>query len=475
MKYKTVIGLEVHVQLSSKTKIFCGCKTDFGSEANSQICPVCLGLPGSLPVFNKKVMELSLRAALALNCTVAETMKFDRKNYFYPDLPKAYQISQFDRPLALEGSLEIETDEGVKKIGITRVHLEEDAGKLIHKEDESLIDFNRCGTPLIEIVSEPDINSPEEAYSYLLKLKSILNYLEVSDCNMQEGSLRCDANVSIMPEDADKLGTKTEIKNLNSFKAVRDALFYEIKRQKELLEKGENIIQETRLWNDDDKRTILMRSKEEAHDYRYFPEPDLPKFSIDKAFIEKINDELPELAQEKKNRFIKDYNLSEYDAAILTVSKPMADYFEECLNILNEPKEIANWLIGPVTSELNNLGWDFDSIKLRPEELISMINLIKEDKISARTAKEKILPEIIKADKKTEEVLKEKDVIQVSDEAELSKFIKQVIGQNEKSVSDYQQGKTNAIMYLVGQVMRLSQGKANPKKVKELLEKELEA
>jgi aspartyl-tRNA(Asn)/glutamyl-tRNA(Gln) amidotransferase subunit B len=475
MKYKTVIGLEVHVQLLSKTKIFCGCKTDFAAEANTQICPVCLGLPGSLPVFNKKVMELSIRAALALNCRVAETMKFDRKNYFYPDLPKAYQISQFDMPLALKGYLEIEEDKGPKKIGITRVHLEEDAGKLIHKGDESLIDFNRCGTPLIEIVSEPDINSPEEAYSYLVKLKSILNYLEVSDCNMQEGSLRCDANVSIMPEDAAELGTKTEIKNLNSFKAARDALSYEIKRQNGLLGKGEKVTQETRLWNDEDKKTLLMRSKEEAHDYRYFPEPDLPKFSIDEEFIKEINNNLPELAHTKKDRFVKDYNLSEYDAAILTSSKPMAAYFEACLKILNEPKEIANWLIGPVTSELNNSGWDFDSIKLKPAELIKMISFIKEDKISARAAKEKILPEIIKSDKKTEDVLKEKDIVQVSDEAELSKFIKQVIDENEKSVSDYQQGKKNAVMYLVGQVMRLSKGKANPKKVKELLEKELEA
>jgi aspartyl-tRNA(Asn)/glutamyl-tRNA(Gln) amidotransferase subunit B len=475
MKYETIIGLEVHVQLASKTKIFCGCRTDFGAEANTQICPVCLGLPGSLPVFNRKVLELSLRTAITLNCTIAKTMKFDRKNYFYPDLPKAYQISQFDMPLATKGYIDIETEDKSKRIGITRVHLEEDAGKLIHIQEESLVDFNRCGTPLIEIVSEPELNSPEEAYNYLRKLKSILDYLEVSDCNMQEGSLRCDANVSLMPENSKKLGTKVEIKNLNSFKAVRDALAFEVIRQEAELEGNIEIMQETRLWDEASKETISMRSKEEAHDYRYFPEPDLPKFLIETSMIEEMTSNLPELGHDKKERFIKDYNLSEYDAGILTSSKAMAEYYENCLKILSEPKEVANWLIGPVLSELKNIDKDFDSIKLDPQELIEMIKLIKEDKVNAKAAKEEVLPEIIENYKKTADVLKEKDILQVSDEGELKAFIKQVISENEKSVNDYQEGKKGAIMYLVGQVMRLSKGKANPKKVKELLEKKLEA
>jgi aspartyl-tRNA(Asn)/glutamyl-tRNA(Gln) amidotransferase subunit B len=475
MKYETIIGLEVHVQLASKTKIFCGCRTDFGAEANTQICPVCLGLPGSLPVFNRKVLELSLRTAITLNCTIAKTMKFDRKNYFYPDLPKAYQISQFDMPLATKGYIDIETEDKSKRIGITRVHLEEDAGKLIHIQEESLVDFNRCGTPLIEIVSEPELNSPEEAYNYLRKLKSILDYLEVSDCNMQEGSLRCDAIVSLMPENSKKLGTKVEIKNLNSFKAVRDALAFEVIRQEAELEGNIEIMQETRLWDEASKETISMRSKEEAHDYRYFPEPDLPKFLIETSMIEEMTSNLPELGHDKKERFIKDYNLSEYDAGILTSSKAMAEYYENCLKILSEPKEVANWLIGPVLSELKNIDKDFDSIKLDPQELIEMIKLIKEDKVNAKAAKEEVLPEIIENYKKTADVLKEKDILQVSDEGELKAFIKQVISENEKSVNDYQEGKKGAIMYLVGQVMRLSKGKANPKKVKELLEKKLEA
>ncbi|MDP8261015.1 MAG: Asp-tRNA(Asn)/Glu-tRNA(Gln) amidotransferase subunit GatB [Candidatus Kappaea frigidicola] len=475
MKYITVIGLEVHVQLASRTKIFCGCKTNFGAKANTQTCPVCLGLPGSLPVFNKKVLELSLRTAITLNCTIAETMKFDRKNYFYPDLPKAYQISQFDMPLATKGYIDIAVNGEPKRIGITRVHLEEDAGKLIHAQKESLIDFNRCGTPLIEIVSEPDLNNPEEAYDYLKKLKNILDYLEVSDCNMQEGSLRCDANISLMPQDAKELGTKVEIKNLNSFKAVRDALFFEIERQEAELKDGQEIAQETRLWDEASKKTISMRSKEEAHDYRYFPDPDLPKFLIETSLVNDITNDLPELGHEKKVRFIKEYSLSEYDAGILTSSKAMAEYYEKCLKILNEPKEIANWLIGPVLSELKNIDKDFNTTKLDSQELIEMIKLVKENKVNAKKAKEEILPEIIENYKKTNDVLKEKDILQVSDETELNAFIKQVISENEKSVNDYQQGKKSAIMYLVGQVMRLSKGKADAQKVKELLEKKLEA
>ncbi|MCK5306614.1 MAG: Asp-tRNA(Asn)/Glu-tRNA(Gln) amidotransferase subunit GatB [Candidatus Omnitrophica bacterium] len=473
MKYKTVIGLEVHVQLLSKTKIFCSCSTAFGKEPNSQTCPSCLGLPGSLPVFNMEVLALSLKAALVLHCRIQKVMRFDRKNYFYPDLPKAYQISQYDMPLAQNGYLEITDDDRLKRIGITRVHLEEDAGKLIHTGAESLVDFNRCGTPLIEIVSEPDINSPDEAYQYLTKLKSILTYLEVSDCNMQEGSLRCDANISLCPVDSAELGAKAEVKNLNSFKAVRDALKYEAGRQKRLLEEGGRVTQETRLWEENKKVTLSMRSKEEAHDYRYFPEPDLPIFEINEEDIETAKRSLPELADERKSRFVEQYSLSDYDAGILTSAKPLADYYEKCLVILAEPKEVANWLAGAVMAELNARNENFSSIKLKPEELVEMIKLVRDGKINSKAAKEVVLPEIIEGGKKTSDILKEKNISQVSDEGEIGKIADEVIRRNEKSVNDFKEGKKNAIMYLVGQVMKGSKGRANPKTVKEILEKRL--
>lgn len=477
MKYKTVIGLEVHVQLLTKTKIFCSCVNSFGKDANSQTCPVCLGLPGSLPVFNKEVLDLSIKAALALNCKVAENMKFDRKNYFYPDLPKGYQVSQYDMPLAEKGYLDVCLKKGAKRIGITRLHLEEDAGKFIHADSKSLIDFNRCGVPLIEIVTEPDISSPEEAHSYLSQLKDILKYLEVSDCNMQEGSLRCDANVSITGFDSSKLGVKVEIKNMNSFKAVKSALVYEIKRQTELCNNKKPVVQETRLWNENKKVTISMRSKEEAHDYRYFPEPDLPEFEIGEKDVDKLKKTLPELPSERRLRLVKDYKLSEYDVGVITSSKSQADYFEECLKIIKDKskaKETANWLMGPVQAELNSRSQMFSNVKLKAEDLVSIIKLVDEGKINAKTAREVILPEVMDGKKSTSDVTKEKDVLQVSDEEELSRIVDGVIEESPQTTSDFKKGKKNAIMYLVGQVMRQTKGKANPKKVNEILKKKLE-
>ncbi|HHY13258.1 MAG TPA: Asp-tRNA(Asn)/Glu-tRNA(Gln) amidotransferase subunit GatB [Thermoanaerobacterales bacterium] len=347
MAYEAVIGLEVHAELLTNSKIFCSCASEFGSEPNTHCCPRCLAMPGALPVLNKNVVELGIKAALALNCEIQEYSKFDRKNYFYPDLPKAYQISQDDFPLAVNGYINIETENGIKKIGIERAHLEEDAGKLIHSEDGnySLVDFNRSGSPLIEIVSKPDISSPKEAWLYLTKLKSILEYTEVSDCKMQEGSLRCDANVSIRPKGAEELGTKTELKNMNSFRAIERALEYEIKRQKKVLEEGGKIIQETRRWDEARGVTVIMRTKEEAADYRYFPEPDLPPVIIGEEFIEEIQKKIPELSHERKERYIKEFDLPEYDAGVLTDSKNLSDFFEECIKKYPDAKKISNWIM----------------------------------------------------------------------------------------------------------------------------------
>lgn len=478
MKYRTVIGLEVHVQLLTKSKIFCSCSTTFGKRENSQACPVCLGLPGSLPVLNREVLSLGIKAALTLKCQVAPIMKFDRKNYFYPDLPKGYQISQYDMPLATGGYLDIENDDKSKRIGITRVHLEEDAGKLIHEESGSLVDFNRCGVPLVEIVSEPDINSSDEAYSYLTKLKSILKSLKISDCNMQEGSLRCDANISVTPIDSKELGVKTEIKNLNSFKAVRNALRYEADRQKKLCEDGKKITQETLLWDDNKAMTFSMRSKEEAHDYRYFPEPDLPKFKIDNELVKKIRDEISkiELPDQKHDKFMKKHGLSAYDAGVLTSNEDLTNHFERYPSVAGQVdiKHIANWLIGPVTHELSSRPEDFSNLKLKPKDLIDMINFVDMGEISGTTAKEIILPEIMNGIKSTMDIIKERDILQVSGEKELSKIIDKIIEENQKSVEDFKQGKKNAIMYLVGQAMRQTKGKANPKKVSEMLKARLE-
>ncbi len=474
MEYQVTIGLEVHVQLSTKTKAFCGCRIDFGAKANTLVCPVCLGMPGALPVLNEEAFRLAVKTALALNCHIASSTKFDRKNYFYPDLPKNFQISQYDNPLSHDGYLEIdEKDESLTKIRIKRVHLEEDAGKLIHQKSYSQVDLNRAGIPLMEIVSEPDITGAQQAHNYLSKLKGILRYLAVSDCNMEEGSLRCDANISIKTADKKALGVKAEIKNMNSFKAVRQALEYEIGRQKEILEEGGKVIQETRLWDQDKLKTFSMRTKEEAFDYRYFPEPDLPLFSISKPEIKKIKDTLPELPDKQKKRFIKDYGLNNYDAGILTSDKKLADYFEETNDILKNPKVVANWLAGPIFKELNRRNLDISSLNITPQELFELIKLVLDGKINITAAKEKVLPLMIESSKSAVALVEEEGLVQISDNKELENAVLKVIKENQKSVRDYASGKENVIMFLVGQVMRQTKGKANPQMVKKILKEKL--
>ena len=472
MFYETVIGLEVHAQLKTKTKAFCGCLNEFGAGANTRTCPVCLGFPGSLPVLNEMAFEHGMKVALALNCQIQNFTKFDRKHYFYPDLPKNYQISQYDLPLALDGGLKIKIKDREKTIPVKRVHLEEDAGKLIHEGEDSLVDYNRAGVPLLEIVTEPEIHSPDEAYEYLSELKAILKYLEVSDCDMEKGSLRCDANISLRLTGAEKLGTKTELKNMNSFKAVREALNYEIKRQTGILESGQKIIQETLLWDEVSAKTVAMRSKEEAMDYRYFPEPDLPGFVLTEEKIRVVKDNLPELPQALKQRFVRDYGLIEYDVEILAQEKRLADYFEACFKIYPQAKSISNWLIGPLSYELNSRNLDIQSLGLKPTELTTLISFVDQDKISNLSAKE-VLTERLNSKKTIEEIIKEKDLLQVSDSGELSAIIDAVISANQKSVQDYSSGKANALMFLVGQVMRQSKGKANPKVAQEMLKERL--
>ncbi|MEA3560895.1 MAG: Asp-tRNA(Asn)/Glu-tRNA(Gln) amidotransferase subunit GatB [Candidatus Omnitrophota bacterium] len=474
VEYEANIGLEVHVQLSTKSKLFCGCSTRFGVQPNSQACPVCLGLPGSLPVLNKQALKSAIKVALALNCNVANKLKFDRKNYFYPDLPKGYQISQFDKPLSYGGYLQI--DDERKRIEIIRVHLEEDAGKLVHPElsaKMSLVDFNRAGMPLLEIVSTPQISSPAEAHQYLSLLKSILEYLEISNCNMEEGSLRCDANVSVKPQGSSGLGVKAEVKNMNSFKGVKDALKYELSRQRKALAGGERIIQETRLWNEVKGITEPMRSKEEAHDYRYFPEPDLVPFVIAPAEIETINKEIPELPNVKKERFKKDYLLSEYDAGVLTSGKFLADYFEQCVKLHDKPKQISNWITGEVLAQLNLRHLEIEKLGLSPSHLAELIKMADKGDISIKTAKQ-ILPELIDNNISAGEIVKARGLIQLSDKDKLTEIIDEAIKVNPASVGDYRKGKISALGFLVGQVMKQTKGKANPRMVNEILKERLE-
>jgi aspartyl-tRNA(Asn)/glutamyl-tRNA(Gln) amidotransferase subunit B len=477
MEYEPVIGLEVHVHLKTRTKAFCGCSTEFGNEPNSQSCPVCLGFPGSLPVLNKVALDYAIKVALALNCQVQEYTKFDRKNYFYPDLPKNYQISQFDLPLSRNGFLDIDLDDKVNRIGIRRVHLEEDAGKLIHQQDSSLIDYNRTGIPLLEIVSEPDINSTQEAYEYLVALKSVVGYLGVSDCDMEKGSLRCDANVSIRKKGSCGLGTKIELKNMNSFKAVKDALSFEIERQTELLNQGGSIIQETRLWDAKASTTISMRTKEEAQDYRYFPEPDLPPFIIKQDKIADIRKTLPELPREKMLRFMKEYGLSAYDAKILVSAKKDAEYSESVIKPYpnQNKKSLVNWLIGPLASLASDLNLSVSEVKIPggAQELIKLVNFCEEGKISHLVAKS-VLVESVTGGELASAIIQKKNLFQISDAASLDSIIEEVIKENTKSVNDYKAGKGNALMFLVGQVMKKSGGKANPKVVQEILKRRLE-
>ncbi|MDE3840820.1 Asp-tRNA(Asn)/Glu-tRNA(Gln) amidotransferase GatCAB subunit B [Bacillus methanolicus] len=473
MKFETVIGLEVHVELKTDSKIFSASPNQFGAEPNTNTSVIELGYPGVLPVLNKKAVEYAMKAAMALNCEVATETKFDRKNYFYPDNPKAYQISQFDKPIGKNGWIEIEVDGKKKKIGITRLHLEEDAGKLNHENGYSLVDLNRQGTPLIEIVSEPDIRTPDEAYAYLEKLKSIIQYTGVSDCKMEEGSLRCDANISIRPVGQKEFGTKTELKNLNSFNFVRKGLEYEEKRQREVVLAGGTIQQETRRYDEATNTTILMRVKEGSDDYRYFPEPDLVELYIDEEWKERVRAEIPELPDQRKKRYIEELGLPAYDAAVLTVTKEMADFFEATVKAGADPKQASNWMMGEVSAYLNAEQKELHEVSLTPESLAGMIKLIENGTISSKIAKT-VFKELIENGGDAEQIVKEKGLVQISDEGALLKIIAEVIEANPQSVQDFKNGKGKAIGFLVGQVMKATKGQANPPLVNKLLNQELQ-
>ncbi len=474
MEFETVIGLEVHAQMLTDTKIFCNCSTKFGGAPNSHTCPVCLGMPGVLPVLNKKVVEYAMMMALATNCTINPSNSFARKNYFYPDLPKGYQISQYAYPLAEHGYVWVETNGTQKKIGITRIHMEEDAGKLIHDENNpfSYVDLNRTGVPLIEIVGEPDIRSPEEAAEYLKRLHEILVYLEICDGNMEEGSFRCDANVSIRPMGQKEFGTRTELKNMNSFRNVQRALEYEIKRQQYLVENGQPIIQETRLWDDAQGATNSMRSKEEAHDYRYFPDPDLVKVVVDEDWIAKIRESLPELPVEKRERFIKEYQIPAYDAGVLTADKALALYYEDVVRLCGKPKQASNWVMGDVLRFLNEEKRDIRQCPISAGSLADMINLIEEGTISGKMAKE-IIEDMYKTGKPPQDIIREKGLVQITDEGELTKTITAIIDAHPGQLADYRGGREKLFGFFVGQVMKATQGKANPQLVNNLLKKML--
>jgi aspartyl-tRNA(Asn)/glutamyl-tRNA(Gln) amidotransferase subunit B len=474
MEFEPVIGLEVHAQLKTRSKIFCGCSTVFGAEPNTHVCPVCLGMPGVLPVLNKKVVEYALRMAIATHCRISPESRFARKKYFYPDLPNGYQISQYEMPIALAGHIDIELNGALKRIGITRIHMEEDAGKLLHDPEESFsrVDLNRTGVPLIEIVSEPDMRSAEEAGAYLRKLRSILRYLDICDGNMEEGSFRCDANVSIRPAGTEPFGTRTELKNLNSFKHVEKAIAYEINRQKDLRMDGREIVQETLLWNPDRGQTTSMRSKEEAHDYRYFPDPDLLPLTVDEMWIQQITDALPELPDAKRDRFMTAYGLSAYDADVLTVSRELADYFESCLENYGNPKQAANWIMGSLLALLNAEGKDIQQSPISPQSLAALLKLIDSNVISGKIAKT-VFDEMARSGKSPETIVKEKGLVQVSDSTEIEHVVRKVMDANPKEVEDYRNGKEKVFGFFVGQVMRETKGKANPQRVNEILKAQL--
>ncbi len=474
MEYETNIGLEAHCQLATRSKIFCGCRNEFGAGPNTQTCPVCLGLPGVLPVLNRKVLLFATKAALALNCKISDFVKFDRKNYFYPDLPKNYQISQYDRPLSCDGYVDIDEDGKPKRIRIRRVHLEEDAGKLFHEEARgvSLVDFNRTGIPLLEVVSEPDLASPEQAYSWLGRLKAILEYLEISDCNMEEGSLRCDANISVRPKGRSELGVKAEVKNMNSFKAIKSALDYEVERQKRLLADHGKIVQETRLWDEGKGITTSMRAKEESFDYRYFPEPDLVPFVMETQEIDEIRKSLPELPQARAQRFEKVYEIPRYDAEVLTSDKKLADYFEEAAKIYDRPKLLSNWIMGEVLSQLNLRSLKLQDMGFSASSLVGLLKLIDDGTISIKIAKE-ILPEMIEKKQEAKAIVEARGLIQISDEASLMKVVDRVIEANPATVEDYKKGIEKALGFLVGKVMSATEGRANPKVANKLLRERL--
>ncbi len=478
MSYEAVIGLEIHSELKTKTKIFCGCATGFGAEQNTHVCPVCLGLPGVLPVVNRSVVEYAIKAGLALNCTINKFSKFDRKNYYYPDLPKNFQTSQYDLPIAEHGYVDIEVGGKQKRIRITRIHMEEDAGKLVHSgttirdSSSSKVDYNRTGVPLIEIVSEPDMRTPEEARAYMEKIKSILEYIDVSNCKMEEGNLRADVNVSLRPVGTEKLGTKTEMKNLNSFKMIESALSYEIERQEDVLEDGGEIIQETRTWDDGRAMTVSMRSKEKAQDYRYMPEPDLVPIVLTDEDIEKFRATLPELPDARRARLVKEHGLSEYDAASLTASRAMAEYFDAAVSAGADAKLAANWIMGELSKHLNSSDMALSDSAVKAKMLAEMLGLLEKGTISSKIAKT-VFEEMWQTGKNPGVIVEEKGLVQITDTKEIEAIVDKVINDNPKPVADYRGGNAKSIGFLVGQVMKQSKGKANPAMVNKLLKEKL--
>jgi aspartyl-tRNA(Asn)/glutamyl-tRNA(Gln) amidotransferase subunit B len=478
-EFETVIGLEVHVELKTRSKIFCSCSNQFGAAPNTNVCPICAGFPGMLPVLNEQVVEYAIKSGLALNCEIADYCKFDRKNYFYPDLPKAYQISQYDLPICKKGFLDIEIDGKRRRIGINRAHLEEDAGKLVHQgtissTPFSLVDLNRSGVPLLEIVSEPDMRSPQEAREYMEKLRSLLLFAGVSDCKMEEGSLRCDANVSVRPYGQKEFGTRTEIKNLNSFKSLEKAIEYEVRRQIEAIEDGEEIVQETRTWEEDRQITRAMRSKEEAHDYRYFPDPDLPPLRISREWVEQIRDSMPEMPDAARDRLKRDYGLSDYDTKLLTMTPDYLNFFDECSKYYQNGKNIANWIMGEYNKLLKAHSLEIPESKIKPPMLADMLKLVDNGKISGKMAKE-VFATMFETGKTAEQIVEEKGLAQISDEGALRAIIKEVIKNNPSAVEDYRNGKKKATGFLMGQVMQQTKGQANPALVNQILIEELNA
>ena len=470
MEYEVIIGLEVHAELSTKTKIYCGCSTEFGASPNTQSCPVCAGMPGALPVLNEKVVEYAVKAGLATNCSITRESKQDRKNYFYPDTPKAYQISQFDLPQCTNRKIDVIVDGKQKSIGITRIHIEEDAAKLSKDNytGGTLVDLNRSGVPLIEIVSEPDMRSAEDAVAYVEKLKGILEYIGVSDCKMQEGSLRADVNLSLRPVGTEKFGTRTETKNLNSFRSIARSIEFEIKRQKEVLESGGIVYQETRRWDDEKGEGYSMRTKEEANDYRYFPEPDLMPIRLSEEYIQNIKDNLPELPESRKARYISELGLPEYDAGILTSSKYLSDFFESAAKECGNPKAVSNWIMGDIIRIAREEGVEYNNLPFTPIQFAGLIKLIDNGTISGKIAKD-VFEEMVKTSKDADAIVKEKGLVQISDENEIKEVVDRVVAANPQSIVDYKAGKDRALGYLVGQCMKEMKGKGNPQILNKLI------